>query len=84
MYRLYINCIIILFLVLCISFINLKKEYIYPKYIFDIWYEPLGRYVLYLFVYLISFYNELISLLLIFILVLIHIDIDKFIRLPVQ
>lgn len=75
MYKLYINAIVLLILIIVIIYYCLNIRILYPKFIIEILYEPYGKILIYLLIYLISFYNELMAFLLLFIVINIHIDI---------
>lgn len=81
MYKLYINIVIVIVLILFISYYSIHITNPYPRKLFEFCHEPYGRYMLYLVIYIISFYNELISLLLLLIVMFIHTDMIQFVKI---
>lgn len=78
MYKLYLNIVasILVFLYICIYSLNTKI--LYPRFVIDIFSEPAGRVLIYLCIYLLSFYNELLTLLIFCAVILLHIDIINY------
>lgn len=75
MCKLYVNATVILALVISICYYCLEVKTLYPQWLIELYEEPLGRFMLYMSVYMISFYNEIIALLLLVIVVMVHVDI---------
>lgn len=75
MYKLYVNLgiLFILFAVISVYCIHIKM--IYPKWVIQLFAEPLGLFIIYISIYLVSFYNELIALLMLVGVLFIHLDV---------
>jgi hypothetical protein len=80
MYKLYINIGVLVASLLVISIYCLHVKMLYPKWVIELFTEPIGLYFTYMFVYLVSFYNELIALLLLICVVLVHLDIINIVK----
>lgn len=70
-----INAVLLVILMIIISIYCLNIKTMYPKAIVEFFGEPIGRLSLYMLVYLVSFYNELLGLISLIPVVLIHLDI---------
>lgn len=80
MYKLYINIGVLVASLMVISIYCLHVKMLYPKWVIELFTEPIGLYFTYMFVYLVSFYNELIALLLLICIVLVHLDIINIVK----
>jgi hypothetical protein len=78
--KLVLNAGIMVVMFVIISYYCLSIKIMYPPFIIELFAEPFGRLMVYLFVYLISFYNELMGLLCLIPVVFIHLDIINLIQ----
>lgn len=77
-YILLINLILVIFISMVVMFYLFKENAPFPLFIINILTNPVTRLLTYLFIYFVSFYNPVISLLLLFGVIIIHIDIINF------
>ncbi len=70
-----LNSLIIVILVFIITFYSFDIFKPYPKNIFIYFNEPFVKFIIYLILYYISFYNPIIALLSLIIILCIHLDI---------
>lgn len=70
-----LNSIIIIILVFIITLYSFDIHKPYPKTIFIYFNEPYVKFIIYIFLYYISFYNPIIALLSLIIILCIHLDL---------
>lgn len=75
MYKLYVNLVLLIIIVIFTCYYSLDMKTLYPEVWINICAEPFGRFMLYIIVYCISFYNEVLALLTLIPVVLLHLDI---------
>lgn len=78
--KLYINTGIIVIVFVIISYYSLNIKTMYPKFVIELFNEPLGCLAVYMGVYILSFYNELMGLLCLIPVILLHLDVINLIR----
>lgn len=79
MYKVHVNAVICILFVGFMCMYTLQRKKVYPRMIIETLYEPIGKFISYIFVYILATYNPLLGILFALCIVNIHIDIITYI-----
>lgn len=77
-----LTAIIILIIIITVYSINIKKQY--PEWALDLASEPIYLFILYMVIFGVSYYNALVALLLLIVVVSLHLDFKNLVEISLQ
>lgn len=80
----WINLVSIIILVVVIVIYSIEMKRPYPSWLIEIASEPIYLFLMYMVVFAISYYNPLIALLVLIVLVALHLDFKNLVEISLQ